>query len=143
PLEFRPGVPAYLIPAALKPVRESRRSAFNFDALRKTTVFLDRVQRRISRSGLLEFQLGIHLAAEVSGQSEPVATYADLPRPQRDHFSFLCNHIETMFRSRESSYPVERTLLVPGILDARHDSRAADGKRIATPQLAKLTYKPA
>jgi hypothetical protein len=66
-----------------------------------------------------------------------------LPKPQRDHFSFLCNHIEVMFRSEKPSYPVERTLLVTGVLDALHDSRAAGGKRIETPHLAKLAYTPA
>jgi hypothetical protein len=66
-----------------------------------------------------------------------------LPKPQRDHFSFLCNHIETMFRSGQPSYPVERTLLVTGMLDALHDSRAAGGKRIETPHLSQLKYTPA
>ncbi|MDA1013370.1 MAG: hypothetical protein O3A00_02830 [Planctomycetota bacterium] len=135
--------PAHLIPAALKPVPESRRSVFNFDALRKTTVFLIEYSDEFRAAVCLNFSSEFTFAADVAGQSEPVATYAYLPKPQRDHFSFLCNHIETMFRSREPSYPVERTLLVTGILDALHDSRAAGGKRIATPQLAKLTYKPA
>ena len=62
---------------------------------------------------------------------------------QRDLFSFLSNHIEVMFRSGKPSYPVERTLLVTGILDALHDSKAANGKRIATPHLEKLAYTPA
>ena len=48
-----------------------------------------------------------------------------------------------MFRSGRPSYPVGRTLLVTGILDALHDSRAANGKRIETPHLAKLKYTPA
>jgi hypothetical protein len=48
-----------------------------------------------------------------------------------------------MFRSSQSSYPVERTLLVTGILDALHDSKAAGGKRIETPHLSQLTYAPA
>jgi len=82
-------------------------------------------------------------AAQIEGRSKPVATYAYLPKPQRDHFSFLCNHIEYMFRSGKPSYPVDRTLLVTGVLDALHDSRAAGGKRIATPHLRDLSYTPA
>lgn len=82
-------------------------------------------------------------AGEVDGHSKPVATYAYLPKPQRDHFSFLCNHIEYMFRSGKPSYPVERTLLITGVLDALHDSRAAGGQRIATPHLSDLGYVPA
>jgi hypothetical protein len=81
-------------------------------------------------------------AADVMGRSEPVATYALLPKPQRDHFSFLCNHVEYMFRSGKSSYPVERTLLTTGILDALHDSQQAGGKTVQTPHLRELGYTP-
>jgi len=82
-------------------------------------------------------------AAEVEGLSKPVATACYLPQPQRDHFSFLCNHIEYMFRSGKPSYPVERTLLTTGVLDALHDSQHAGGKRVKTPQLRDLRYTPA
>ncbi len=82
-------------------------------------------------------------AAEVKGLSGPVGTYALLPKPSRDHFSFLCNHIEFMFRTGKPSYPVERTLLTTGILEALHDSRQAGGKRIETPHLENLSYTPA
>ena len=82
-------------------------------------------------------------AADVKGRSEPVSTYAYVPKPQRDHFSFLCNHIEVMFRSGQPSYPVERTLLVTGVLDALYDSRAAGGQRVQTPHLSGLRYTPA
>ena len=82
-------------------------------------------------------------AADVKGQADPVGTYALLPKPSRDHFSFLCNHIEFLFRSGKPSYPVERTLLTTGILEALHDSRQAGGGRIETPHLGKLRYTPA
>ncbi|MDP7014163.1 MAG: hypothetical protein QGG36_00035, partial [Pirellulaceae bacterium] len=51
-------------------------------------------------------------AAQVAGQSSPVATRCHMVKPARDHFSFLCNHVECMFLTGESSYPVERTYLV-------------------------------
>ncbi len=82
-------------------------------------------------------------AAEITGREQLVATYCLLPKPQRDHFSFLCNHIEFMFRSGEPSYPVERTLLTTGVLDALHDSRHAGGKRVQTSHLRDLRYTPA
>jgi hypothetical protein len=82
-------------------------------------------------------------AAAVRGRSEPVGTWCELNKPQRDHFSFLCNHIEVMFRTGRPSYPVERTLLVTGALAALVDSHAAGGRRIATPHLATLGYTPA
>jgi len=82
-------------------------------------------------------------AAKVREVTEPVATWAILNKPQRDHFSFLCNHIEIMFRTGQPSYPVERTYLVTGILSALIDSHAEGGTRIETPHLASLTYQPA
>jgi hypothetical protein len=82
-------------------------------------------------------------AADVRGRPEPVATWCELNKPQRDHFSFLCNHIEVMFRTGRPSYPVERTLLVTGTLAAAMDSRAQGGARIATPHLADVAYTPA
>ena len=73
-------------------------------------------------------------AAEVAGRAEPVGTWCELNKPQRDHFSFLCNHIEVMFRTGRPSYPVERTYLVTGMLAALMDShaRAAGASRRRT-----------
>ena len=81
-------------------------------------------------------------AARVGGMPSPVATWCHLPKPQRDHFSFLCNHVEVMFRSGKPSYPVERTYLVTGILAAAADSRFAGGKRLTTEHLRELRYDP-
>lgn len=82
-------------------------------------------------------------AGSVRGRDEPVATWCILNKPQRDHFSFLCNHIEVMFRTGRPSYPVERTLLVTGALAALIDSRASGGLRVETPHLSTLGYTPA
>jgi hypothetical protein len=82
-------------------------------------------------------------AAQVRGVAEPVATWSILNKPQRDHFSFLCNHIEVMFRTGRPSYPVERTYLVTGVLAALIDSHAAGGVRVETPHLADLSYTTA
>jgi hypothetical protein len=82
-------------------------------------------------------------AARVSGRHEPVGTWCELNKPQRDHFSFLCNHIEVMFRTGRPSYPVERTYLVTGVLAALMDSRAQGGQRVTTPHLRDIHYDPA
>jgi hypothetical protein len=82
-------------------------------------------------------------AAQVAGRREPVGTWCELNKPQRDHFSFLCNHIEVMFRTGRPSYPVERTYLVTGVLAALMDSRAQGGLRIPTPHLREIRYDPA
>ena len=82
-------------------------------------------------------------AAQVAGRREPVGTWCELNKPQRDHFSFLCNHIEVMFRTGRPSYPVERTYLVTGVLAALMDSRAEGGRRVSTPHLRDIRYDPA
>ena len=93
----------------------------------------------LSRGLVSEFAF----AGRVKGVPEPVGTWCELPKPQRDHFSFLCNHIEVMFRTGRPSYPVERTYLVTGVLAALMDSRFAGGKSVKTPYLEELAYTPA
>ena len=57
------------------------------------------------------------------------------------HFSYLSLNIEEMFLTGIPQYPVERTLLTTGILDAVMHSRSLDGVKFATPHLAGLTYQ--
>ncbi len=53
----------------------------------------------------------------------------------------LSHAIQTHFRQGQAPYPVERTLLTTGVLDAAMDSRLASGRLIQTPQLA-VAYAP-
>lgn len=138
-----------LLQAGLKTVPTLKNRHFEFDALQKAdpnaVVFLieysDGFQTAayLSRGLVSEFCF----AAKVTGRREPVATWCELPKPQRDHFSFLCNHIEVMFRTGSPSYPVERTYLVTGMLEALMDSRFENGQAVKTPHLSKLSYRPA
>ena len=56
-------------------------------------------------------------------------------------FSALTNAIVHFFKTGKSPYPVERTLLVSGILDAAMHSHQAGGKPIGTPHL-EFDYQP-
>jgi hypothetical protein len=51
------------------------------------------------------------------------------------HFTLLLNGIENMMLTGKSFWPVERTLLTSGTLDALLQSHTQGGKRIATPYL--------
>lgn len=57
------------------------------------------------------------------------------------HFTFLLQGIQRMIFSRKPTWPVERTLLVTGVLAAVFQSRHQGGARIETPHLA-TRYKP-
>lgn len=64
----------------------------------------------------------------------------DAPYPN-PHFSYLGLNIEQMFLTGQPQYPVERTLLVSGVLDALLESRHQGHQRIETPHL-RFTYEP-
>jgi hypothetical protein len=62
------------------------------------------------------------------------------PWKNRNLFKALAHAIQHMIHTGKAPYPVERTLLVSGILDAAMHSRA-EGRGLDTPQL-EFGYKP-
>ena len=56
-------------------------------------------------------------------------------------FSYLGLNVQEMFLTGEPQYPVERTLLVTGALEALMESRHSDHARIETPHL-NISYSP-
>jgi hypothetical protein len=62
--------------------------------------------------------------------------------PPWAHFGLFVRQIENMVLSGETPYPIERTLLTTGMLDAVMTSRLHGGPVIPTPELA-ITYEPA
>ena len=68
-----------------------------------------------------------------------VVTFA--PAQTTGQTKALSHAIQTHFRERRAPYPVERTLLVTGILDAEMESRFQGSKPTDTPHLA-IAYQP-
>ncbi|HJT31788.1 MAG TPA: hypothetical protein VJ783_07020 [Pirellulales bacterium] len=100
------------------------------------------------RDGLRGLALGIpgganrwNFACRLTGEPQVRATQLYTgPWNNRNLFKALSHAIQTHFRERRPPYPVERTLLVTGALDAAMDSRLA-GTPLDTPQL-EFAYQP-
>jgi len=76
---------------------------------------------------------GWGFAARRNGEVEGMRVLlSDNPHP---HFSYLSLNIQQMFLTGKPQYPVERTLLISGALEALLDSRHQGHVRIDTPHL--------
>jgi hypothetical protein len=81
-------------------------------------------------------------AGKLKGQDKPSACHYYLQQPDPfAHFTYLVKAIESLVQSGHAPYPVERTLLTTGILDAVMTSRAEKNRRVETPHL-KIEYQP-
>jgi hypothetical protein len=81
-----------------------------------------------------------NFACRLKGDPNVKAHYDVGPWKNRNLFKALAHAIQHMIRTGHPPYPVERTLLVSGILDAAMHSRAS-GRSLATPHLG-FGYKP-
>lgn len=82
-------------------------------------------------------------AARLKGQLQPLSTLFQLPpNPNVVYSAALMSHAETMFMTGKAPYPVDRTLLTSGLVQAALESLARQHKRIETPHLA-VRYAPA
>jgi hypothetical protein len=78
-----------------------------------------------------------------AGRETIVSTLMYLPAPPgASFFNPLVLRIEDFFKTGQAPYPVERTLLSGGILDAALDSRVRGHQPISTPELAAIDYRP-
>ena len=87
-----------------------------------------------------------NFAAYVNSSRDPFSTQMYLPMPDgrttlANFFSPLVNHMESMFLSGRTSYPVERTLLTTGLTAAGVESLYRGQTRVETPHLA-IAYQP-
>src|SRR5207249_1801778 len=74
-------------------------------------------------------------AAKLQGEAKPASCLFYLPAPPgAKYFDGLVANIEKLFETGRPPYPVERTLLTSGILDAAMESHFQRGARIETPQ---------
>jgi hypothetical protein len=77
-----------------------------------------------------------NFACRIHGEQAPRATrFYTGPWNNRNLFKALAHAIQAHFREGRAPYPVERTLLVSGALEAEVNSRADRGAPIETPHL--------
>jgi hypothetical protein len=82
-----------------------------------------------------------NFACKLAGEDRPHACRFHVgPWQNRCLFMALSNAIQHFFVNRRAPYPVERTLLTTGILDAAMHSRA-DRRAVQTPEL-RIAYEP-
>ncbi|MFQ5733605.1 MAG: hypothetical protein ACE5KM_16840 [Planctomycetaceae bacterium] len=83
-----------------------------------------------------------NFACRLKGETRPRATMLfNGPWGNRCLFKALSHGIQHLFKTRRQPYPVERTLLVTGALEAAVRSFDAVGKPIKTPHL-EFAYQP-
>ena len=76
-------------------------------------------------------------AAKIKGEAEPLSTLFYLPPlPNVVYSASLMANAEKMFMTGKAPYPVERTLLTSGLVQAGMQSLADGQKLRATPHLA-------
>lgn len=78
------------------------------------------------------------MAYKARGKVESTLCY--VPSENSNNFSMLVHGITQMIRTGKPSHPVERTLLVSGVLSELMESRYQQEKRLETPELA-VSYK--
>jgi hypothetical protein len=76
---------------------------------------------------------GFGYGGRVSGRVRGMEVF--LPGDPHAHFSYLSRNIHELYLTGKPPYPVERTLLVSGALDALMDSRFRGHLRVETPHL--------
>jgi hypothetical protein len=81
-------------------------------------------------------------AAKLKGKVEPLSTLFYLPpNPNVTYSASLMSKAEELFLTGKPPYPLERTLLTTGLVEAGMKSLAANQQRLKTPHLA-IKYQP-
>ena len=85
--------------------------------------------------------MDFNISARVAGHGLVSTQFFLPPDPNVTYSACLAAKIEQTFQNRSASYPVERTLLTTGLLEACLHSRHRLNQRLETPQLA-VNYQP-
>ena len=85
--------------------------------------------------------MDFNISARVAGHGLVSTQFFLPPTPDVTDAACLTAKIEQMFTTLSAPYPVQRTLLTTGILEACLDSRHRLNQRLETPQLA-VSYQP-
>lgn len=81
-------------------------------------------------------------AARLKSEPEPLSTLFYLPpNPNVAYSAALMSKAEEMFVTGKAPYPIERTLLTSGLVEAGMRSLGQEQKRLETPHL-KIRYQP-
>jgi hypothetical protein len=82
-------------------------------------------------------------AARLKGQADPVSTLFYLPpNPNVVYSAALMSKAEETFMTGRTPYPIERTLLTTGLVEAGVRSLGSGQKRLETPHLAIRYQSP-
>ncbi len=102
-----------------------------------------RVRRNAQRLGVRRRRRRVHLrAASARGRRSRTRASSTCSSPESfAHFAELTKAIDALVNTGHAPYPVERTLLTTGVLDAVMTSRHEKNKRVETPHL-EIAYKP-
>jgi hypothetical protein len=80
---------------------------------------------------------GFTVALKLKNKDKPAGCQFFLQEPDPfAHFAALVKAIDSLIRTGHAPYPVERTLLTTGILDAVMTSRKEKNRKVDTPRLA-------
>jgi hypothetical protein len=84
-----------------------------------------------------------NISARVAGHGLVSTQFFMPPAPNQTYSACLATKIEQMYQTRNAAYPVQRTLLTTGLLEACLSSRHRLNQRLETPQLAIGYHPPA
>jgi hypothetical protein len=84
-----------------------------------------------------------NISARVAGHGLVSTQFFMSPAPNQTFSACLATKVEQMYQTRNAPYPVQRTLLTTGLLEACLSSRHRLNQRLETPQLAIRYHPPA